>query len=152
MKTILVIDDEQYVCELVREVFASNLEYRVMGANRALQGLELAHSLLPDLILLDFSMPGIGGIQMLQRLTQWPSTKRTPVLLMGGRGTDELLFRQWALGASGYLMKPFSAVELMRKVDKLIARRAAGLPAMAGRALTNTPDMRYDNLGRRELD
>ena len=109
----------QFVCE----IFLHCPDYCVLGATRALEGPHLAHGLRPDVILLDFLMPGIGGVKLLKTLGAWPSTAHIPILVMSGMGTNEPLFRHLASDAAGYLIKPFSAMELMRKVDGLLDRR-----------------------------
>lgn len=119
MKTVLVIDDEVCILELIGKVL-KDAECRVLEANSAAEGLKLATEKRPDLVLLDFLMPGISGVQLLQQLKASAATASIPVVMMSGSGADERSFRALAYDAAGYLMKPFSPAQLRSKLDEVL--------------------------------
>jgi CheY-like chemotaxis protein len=128
--TILVIDDETCVRELIGEVL-KRTGCRVLEAGNALEGLEVARTEHPDAVLLDFLLPGISGVQVLQELKRLPATRSIPVILMSGVGADELLFEKLSYDAADFLMKPFSPAQLRQKVQDVCGPVALGAPPAA---------------------
>ncbi len=119
MSTILVIDDERCIRELIRDVLEGR-GCEVLEAADATQGVCLCRTSHPDLVLLDLSLPGGSGIEVLQSLQQWPETAAIPAVLMSGYGMDETLGRRLPRALAGYLTKPFGASELMRAVAAVL--------------------------------
>ena|SRR3990167_8515999 len=100
---VLLVEDEMFVRELYERVLKQEgLDVRT--AVDGLSGLEAAAE-KPDLILLDIMMPGINGIEVLQRLKQDPNTKNIPIVLLTNLGQESVIKQALDLGASGYLMK-----------------------------------------------
>jgi two-component system, OmpR family, phosphate regulon response regulator PhoB len=119
VKTILVIDDEESVRFLIHDVLV-NPDCRVLQASDGANGLELAARETPQLILLDYRMPGTSGIEVLRSLQENPQTANTPVVLMIATGTDETLYGLLAASAAAYLLKPFSPSELLLKMQEVL--------------------------------
>ncbi|MFB3812891.1 MAG: response regulator [Terriglobales bacterium] len=110
MKKILVVDDEPCIRELIRDVLEGR-GCQVLEAGDAAQALTLCASGHPDLLLVDFALPGANGLQMLGQLRELLGSSRIPAVLMSGydaQGTTDQ--------AAACLMKPFSASELVSKV------------------------------------
>mgnify|MGYP001585342567 CR=1 FL=1 len=103
MKKVLIIEDEMYVRELYERVI-KQAGFEVITAQDGLSGLEATQD-KPNLILLDIMLPGLNGIQVLQRLKQDSSTREIPVLLLTNLGQESIIKEALNLGASGYLMK-----------------------------------------------
>lgn len=121
MQTVLVIEDEGDIAELI----AFNLErsgLKVEKAADGLQGLELAQSLLPDLIVLDLMMPGMDGISLFKELKREAATRAIPVIMLTARGQTEDRIMGLEVGADDYMTKPFSPKELVLRVKNLLKR------------------------------
>ncbi|MCK6558786.1 response regulator transcription factor [candidate division KSB1 bacterium] len=127
-KQILIVDDEQDILDLIKY----NLEtegYATLLARDGVQALNVAHSALPDLIILDVMLPGKDGWQVMRELRQSPETQHIPVIFLTARSSeiDEVVGIE--LGADDYIIKPISIRKLLARV-KMALRRT--LPAAAG--------------------
>ena len=114
-KTVLVVDDEQDILDLVRFRLEHD-GYRVITASDGEAGLTLARTERPDLCVLDVMMPKLSGLEVLARLRDDPSTAAMRVILLTARGQDADVDRGFELGAHDYVTKPFSPKELRRRV------------------------------------
>lgn len=122
--TILVIDDEKDLQELVRY----NLEkegYDVIVARDGTTGLDIALRHRPDLIVLDLMMPGMDGLEVCRKLRGDDRGKRVPLLMLTAKATEADRVVGLELGADDYVTKPFSPRELVARV-KAILRRSKG--------------------------
>lgn len=118
MKKVLVIDDDACVREVIRDVLESS-ECRVLEAEAGYEGIELAKSDNPDLVIVDFLMPGVTGVQILHILRTSPLTWDIPVLLISGVHADELVMKALVMDQTAYLMKPFTPSQLLAKVQEI---------------------------------
>jgi serine phosphatase RsbU (regulator of sigma subunit) len=119
---ILIIDDN----ETNREICAINLEdmrVPLHFAENGQQGLELAFSVVPDLILLDIMMPVMDGFEMLNRLKRDEKLSEIPVLMLSARSETDNVVKALELGANDYLKKPFEAEEMVARVKTLLRSR-----------------------------
>jgi len=107
---ILHIDDDVHLTEIFNELFAS-AGYRALAANDPMTGLKLAKKDLPDLILLDITMPGKDGFEVLEELKRDKSTKDIPVVMLSTLGSKEYIERAFELGALRYIVKSHAAPE-----------------------------------------
>lgn len=103
MNKVLIIEDEMFVRELYERVL-KQAGIEVITAADGISGVETAQS-KPDLILLDIMLPGLNGLQVLQRLKQDPATQKIPVVLLTNLGQENIITEALNSGASGYLMK-----------------------------------------------
>ncbi len=127
--TILVVDDEPHIRELVK-VFLEASGYRVLEAADGETALELARSSHPDLVVLDLMLPGTDGWEVCRRLRQ---ASGLPIIMLTAR-TDEVdRVVGLELGADDYLTKPFSPRELVARVRAVLRRAGerAGRPETA---------------------
>lgn len=122
MKTVLVIDDD---VDLLATICTSLQRhgFDVLPANNAHDGLKLALTRAPDLILSDVVMGDLGGYDLLHSLRQQPLTAHTPVILMTGMADLQGLRKGMELGADDYLPKPFNLDELIRTVSSRLERK-----------------------------
>jgi len=121
-KKILVVDDEKDIRDLV-EVTLLRSDHLVMKAESGDTAVEIARTQKPDLILMDIMMPGnIDGLQATRILKNDPETRQCKVVLLTAKG--QLADRQEGIkaGADDYFAKPFSPLELLRKVDQILDR------------------------------
>lgn len=134
-QTILVVDDEAPM----RKLIASNLNvsgYDVRTATDGTEALKLIEEHTFDLLLLDISLPGPDGLQVLDKVRR---DVKTPVLIISGRGRERDKVGALDIGADDYVTKPFGVAELLARVRALL-RRVAGDP------VESMPPYRYDDL------
>ncbi|HEY6015137.1 MAG TPA: response regulator transcription factor [Gaiellaceae bacterium] len=118
---ILAVDDEPRY----REMIGFNLEaagYRVDGAATGEEALELLAAGEPDLIVLDVMLPGIDGFEVCRRVRERSSC---PIIMLTAKGAEEDKVRGLRLGADDYVTKPFSAQELLARVEAVLRRARA---------------------------
>ena len=114
-KRILLIEDE----EDIRDVLEYDLRkegYDVGCAATGEQGLDAARTDGADLILLDLMLPGIDGLEVCRRLRSDAATKDVPIIMVTARGFAADVLRGREVGAAGYITKPITAEEVIRKV------------------------------------
>lgn len=119
--TVLVVEDEP----AQREVLTYNLEaegFRVIRAENGEEGLMLVDEDRPDLIVLDWMMPNVSGIEVCRRLKSRPDTRDIPVIMLSARSEEVDRVRGLETGADDYVIKPYSVVELMARVRTQLRR------------------------------
>ncbi len=119
-KKILVVDDEKDIRDLV-EVTLLRGDHLVMKAESGDRAVDIARTQKPDLILMDIMMPGnIDGLEATRILKNDPETRQCKVVLLTAKG--QLADRQEGIkaGADDYFSKPFSPLELLKKVDQIL--------------------------------
>ena len=123
MATILVVEDEPDI----RELIAYNLEgagHEALRAGSAEEALDCVRDLLPDLVVIDWMLPGISGMDLARRLKASKRTEGVPVIMVTARGSEEDKLAGLDLGADDYMTKPFSPRELNARVKAVLRRRA----------------------------
>jgi len=120
---LLAIDDEPRILRLMNAVLSGSYELAVAGDGE--QGLSLALSGKPDLILTDFNMPKMTGQELLRRLRQEPSLEDVPVIVLTGHEDDQLRVDLLRNGAQDFLVKPFSVEELRVRIANLLRVKQA---------------------------
>src|SRR4051812_32530168 len=113
--TVLVVDDNADMRDYISGLLADR--YEVLAAPDGRAGLELALEKAPDLVLSDIMMPRLDGFELLRALRGDPLTARTPVVLLSARAGEEATVEGLEAGADDYLVKPFSARELLARVQ-----------------------------------
>lgn len=116
---ILLIDDDAELSQMLTQ-FLSKEGFQITSADNGETGLQKALNGGFDLILLDIMLPGIDGLQLLQRLRQ--QHRNTAVLMLTARGDDDDRVKGLELGADDYLAKPFYPKELLARVKALLRR------------------------------
>jgi len=112
MKRILVVEDEESVRTFLRLSLEAN-GFSVAEANLGKEGLEKTKTFKPDLIVLDYGLPDITGLEVLKQLRQWTEV---PVIFLTARGAPEDKVAVLDAGADDYLTKPFSVPELLARI------------------------------------
>jgi two-component system phosphate regulon response regulator PhoB len=120
MKTILLADDETNLRILVRTTL-DDPDYRILEAADGRTALTMAYQHRPDLVVLDWMMPEINGLEVTRLLRQDPATSYIPVILLTARGQEVDKAQGSALGAYAFLVKPFSPLELLRTVQEALS-------------------------------
>jgi EAL domain-containing protein (putative c-di-GMP-specific phosphodiesterase class I)/DNA-binding response OmpR family regulator len=118
---ILIADDEPDLLDLLK----INLEiegHDVRPACDGTQALEMIRDFCPDLVILDVTMPGMDGLEVVRAIRSEPGNDGLPVVLLSGRGSDPEIFEGWRSGASYYLTKPFQMEELLEFIGGIRVR------------------------------
>jgi len=116
-KKILLIDDDSQMVELVAMRLEAN-DYRVIVAFSGQDGLSRTESEEPDLILLDITMPGMDGLEVLRKLKYNGKTRDIPVVMLTSKTESQAIFRSQELMAVEYIIKPFEPQELLTIVKR----------------------------------
>lgn len=119
--TILVVEDEM----AQREMLAYNLEadgFRVIKAEDGEEALLLVAEEKPDIVVLDWMMPNLSGIEVCRRLKTRPSTSGIPIIMLSARSEEVDKVRGLETGADDYVVKPYSVIELMARVRTQLRR------------------------------
>ena len=119
MSTVLVIDDDPDIRGLV-EFKLSNAGMNVFSESNGETGLACAEEFLPDLVLVDWMMPRLSGIEVCQRLRAGPQTAGILLVLLTAKAQDADVECGLAAGANEYMVKPFSPRELVARVEALL--------------------------------
>ena len=121
--SVLLVEDEP----AQREVLAYNLEadgFAVMQAGNGEEALILVQEAAPDLILLDWMLPGMSGLNYARKLAQDKTTREIPVIMLTARGEEEDKVRSLESGVDDYVTKPFSPRELLARIRAVLRRVA----------------------------
>lgn len=124
--TILVVEDEPAIQELIA-VNLSFAGHKVLRAFDADQAQTLIRAELPDLILLDWMLPGTSGLAMARKLRNDERTRAVPVIMLTAKGSEQDKVDGLEAGADDYITKPFSPKELMARIKAVLRRRAPQL-------------------------
>jgi DNA-binding response OmpR family regulator len=122
--TLLIIDDEKDLVELLRYNLVEKEGYDVISANDGQSGLEIAQKHKVDLIVLDLMMPGMDGLEVCRRLRSDPRTGRVPLIMLTAKATEADRIVGLEMGADDYITKPFSPRELVARVKAILRRTA----------------------------
>ena len=143
--TILIVDDEPRIRDFVR----MNLElehYHVEEAGNGIEALEKLRDMLPDLVILDVSMPEMDGFETLRQIRE---VSTVPVIMLTVRQSEADKIRGLDLGADDYLAKPFSPPELLSRIRALLRRSLMAPPARKTQIVVD-PELTID-FSRREV-
>src|SRR5579872_2170745 len=124
---VLIIEDER----ALTEVLVYNLEregYEAVVAHDGTEGLRKAQMLLPDLVLLDLMLPGLGGIEVCRELRSGERTRDVPIIILSAKAEETDQVVGFSLGADDYVTKPFSVKVLLQRI-KALQRRQRGSEA-----------------------
>ena len=125
---ILIVEDETSLVE----VLSYNLEregYEIAVAKEGREALRKAQTLLPDLVLLDLMLPGLGGLDICRELRSSRRTAGIAILMLTAKGEETDQIVGFAVGADDYVTKPFSVKVLMQRIKVLLKRNSEPRPA-----------------------
>ena len=121
-KTVLVVDDEIHIVHVVAIKLRNN-GYEVISADNGAEALELALREKPDIIVTDYQMPIMTGLELVENLRRHDETKDIPVIMLTARSFAIEQEQQDALQISGCLSKPFSPRELLGNIEDVLYQR-----------------------------
>lgn len=128
--TILIVEDESAQAQ----VLTYNLEasgYNVIWAERGEDGLDQARLRRPDLILLDWMLPDMSGVEICRVLKSDPDTRDIPIMMLTARGSEDDKVRGLSVGADDYVTKPYSNRELIARINANMRRYGLGTDALS---------------------
>ena len=122
-KKVLVVDDEIHIVH-VAAIKLRNNGYEVITATNGDEAFELACAEKPDIIVTDFQMPAMTGLELVEKIRQNEETKDIPVILLTARSFAISEEQQEDLQISGCISKPFSPKELLESIEDILYQRA----------------------------
>ena len=122
-RKVLVVDDEVHIVHVVAIKLRNN-GYEVITAANGIEAFELVRSEKPDIIVTDFQMPGMTGLQLVEKIRQNETAKDIPVILLTARSFAVEDEQKQNLQISECLSKPFSPKELLRMIEDVLYQRA----------------------------
>lgn len=126
-KTILVVDDEPAIRDMINTAL-DVAGYDCLQAENAQQAHGMIIDEQPDLVLLDWMMPGTSGIELIRRLQRDELTKNVPVILLTAKVAEDNMIQGLESGADDYITKPFSPRTLIARINAVLRRSEAELP------------------------
>jgi two-component system phosphate regulon response regulator PhoB len=123
-ETILVIEDEEDVSDLIR-YHLKKAKLKVLASGDGAEGLQLAVEERPDAIILDIMLPRLNGFEVTKKLRADARTAAIPLLILSAKGEADSRIKGLELGADDYLPKPFSPRELVLRIEALLRRKKA---------------------------
>lgn len=118
---ILIVDDEAAIREMIK-VALEIVGFECLEAPSAIQAMPLIADERPDLILLDWMMPDVSGLELLRRLRREQATRELPVILLTAKAEEQNTVQALDAGADDYMTKPFGARELTARIKSLLRR------------------------------
>lgn len=120
---ILIIDDERYVLRMFRTIL-EQAGYAVVTADDGDLGIRTYCEAKPDLVILDIAMPGMDGVEVLERLRGLDAAKRIPIIIISAHAQSSFreVAEKWAVEA--YMEKPITSQELLTAISDILARKS----------------------------
>ena len=120
LQTILIVDDNKKNLQVLGNVLHEE-GYKIAVAQDGYQAVKLAEKIIPGLILLDIMMPGIDGLEVLNRLKKSQKTQNIPVIMLTAKDEDESKVRALGSFCDDYIVKPVENVVLRGKIHKVLS-------------------------------
>ena len=122
MASVLIIDDEAALTSALAAFFGRTGGHTVSVAHTGAEGLELFQRIRPDLVLLDWMLPQLSGIEVCRRLRGRQEPRNVPIVMLTARGEETDRIRGLDTGADDYITKPFSMTELLARLRAVMRR------------------------------
>ncbi len=120
MKTLLIVDDQAEIRELVQVTLRTS-DLKVIQADGGEKAVGIATAEMPDMIIMDIDMPGtMNGLEATRTLKNNPKTRNIVIIMLTGKDRDEDRQKGREAGADDYFTKPFSPLELIKKVEEVL--------------------------------
>ena len=123
-KKILIVEDDQDLRQVLK-VHLELLGYDSILAVNGKEAVDLATSQVPDLILMDITLPVMDGLQATRLIREHPNTQATPIIAMTARVTSENKIECLQSGCDGHIAKPFTSKQLVSIIEKLLKQKSS---------------------------
>src|SRR6056297_3744840 len=123
-RTVLVVDDEFAIRDMLRMALEI-VDFKCLEADNILDAHAIVVDQRPDIVLLDWMLPGGSGLELLRRLKREEATREMPVIMLTAKTAEDNVIQGLDVGADDYITKPFAPRELIARIKALL-RRAAG--------------------------
>ncbi|WP_178861358.1 phosphate regulon transcriptional regulator PhoB [Thiomicrorhabdus cannonii] len=121
-QTILIVEDEAAIRDMLKFTLSS-ADFSVLEAPNAEQGWQVTNEAMPDLILLDWMLPGVSGVSLAQRIRQQDKTRAIPIIMLTAKCEEDDQVQGFEAGADDYVVKPFSPRALVARIKALLRRQ-----------------------------
>lgn len=118
-KTLLVVDDEKMICQVVKRIFEKE-NFRVLSAKDAMEFSHMISNIEIDVVLLDINLPWVSGYDLCLLLKNHPTLKDVPVIFISGNIADKDVEKGYHVGCDDYVKKPFDMTEIQNAVNKAL--------------------------------
>src|SRR3546814_10708869 len=136
---MLLVEDDAALAELLIWHFKRE-DFQIAHTADGEEALLMAQENVPDIVLLDWMLESLSGLEVCRRLRRMNATANVPIIMLTARGEEEDRIRGLATGADDYVTKPFSPRELVARVGAVLRRVR---PALAGRSEEHTSELQY---------
>ena len=119
---VLIVDDQNSVRQMTRMILEEIGVRTIHEADNGKNALAVSSVQPLDLVISDFNMPEMDGIEFLRAMRGHPMSRKVPFILLTGRGDRELVVKAAQAGANNYLIKPFTAAILREKIEQVIGK------------------------------
>lgn len=137
---ILLIEDEKNICNFITTALEP-ANYKVISAFNATEGLSLATSLCPDVVLLDLGLPDMDGLEVIRHIRSW---SQLPIIVLSARTSEEEKVRALDLGADDYITKPFGTSELLARIRTTLRHSSRPTALSAASSIYHAKQMKID--------
>ena len=120
MSKILCVDDSTTMRRMVMHTLQTSGKYTCISAVNGQEGLALVEAERPDLIITDYNMPVMNGLELTAAVRALPTHRYTPILLLSTEGSEALRKTAKEYGATGWMVKPFDPEKLLRTLEKVL--------------------------------
>ena len=127
---ILSVDDSRMIQALIKKAFA-DYDVQMLFANNGAEGLDVAAKEMPDVILLDITMPVMDGVECLGKLKADPSLKDIPVIMLTAETGKENVLKIVKMGVRDYIVKPFTEANVIERVSRIVTLKQKAAAARA---------------------
>jgi two-component system chemotaxis response regulator CheY len=119
---VLIVDDQRTSRMLIRDALDQLGISQITMAVDGEEALKMLMSAPSHIIISDFNMPKVDGLQLLKAVRSYPPTKKTPFIILTGRGDRELVQKAAALGVNNFLVKPISVPVLQKTIEAVVGK------------------------------
>ena len=137
---ILLIEGEKNICNFITTALEP-ANYKVISAFNATEGLSLATSLCPDVVLLDLGLPDMDGLEVIRHIRSW---SQLPIIVLSARTSEEEKVRALDLGADDYITKPFGTSELLARIRTALRHSSRPTAPSAASSIYHAKQMKID--------
>ena len=120
MTKILIVDDEEYILDLLVAVFNGMKDIEILCARDGREALSIAEINVPDIVLLDAKLPKLDGYEVCKYIKENPDTSHTRILMISGMTQNYDVIKAREAGVDDYISKPFTSTLILERVEKAL--------------------------------